>query len=160
MTSRGSLAYYLAAWVCGSFFFSFARVLMQPTDEDFPRALLKSFFIMSALAWPALILFGLSLRLLTNVLSFQDAIRWTATGGVLAVFLGAVLLPLRSKAAMTLPSWLSFQAKLFNLSGFSDSSSGFGWKVNTLATALAGMATTYILFRINRAFAHREDASK
>ncbi len=160
MTRRGSLAYYLASWVCGVFFFSFVRVLAQPAYEDFPLALLMAFFIMSAVAWPTLILFAFLLRIITKALSIQDAARWIATGGALAILFGAVFSPFQRTPATALRSWINFQARLFTLTGFSENPYDFGWKVNALATALAGMATAYVLFRIDRAFAPREDASR
>jgi hypothetical protein len=160
LTRRGSLAYYLAAWVCGVFFFSFARVLAQPGHGDFPLALLMAFFISAAVAWPALLIFGFLLRRTARTFSVEAAVRWIAVGGALAVLFGAAFLPLQRMPAIGFRSWVNIPARLFTLNGLSESSDRYGWTINTLATALAGMATGFVLFRVEKAFSSAPEASK
>jgi hypothetical protein len=159
LTRRGSLAYYLAAWVCGVFFFSFVRVLAQPSHGDFPLALLMAFFVSAAVAWPALLLFGFLLRRAARIISLGVATRWIAIGGALAILFGAAFLPFQGMPAISFRSWFNIQARLFTLNGLSESSDSYGWTINTFATALAGMATGFVLFRVEKAFSAAPEAS-
>jgi hypothetical protein len=160
LTRRGSLAYYLAAWVCGVFFISLVRVLAQPGHGDFPLVLLMAFFIPAAVAWPALLIFGFLLRRAARIFSVGAAIKWMVIGGALAILFGAAFLPLQKMPAISFRSWINIAARLFTLNGLSESSDGYGWTINTVATALAGMATGFVLFRVEKAFSAAPEASK
>ncbi len=77
MTRRGSLAYYLAAWVCGSFFFAAARFIAAPKSLDYlltpdTRGFLAAVFFILAYGW----LFTLGLALLLRWLAKQ--LHWGA----------------------------------------------------------------------------------
>lgn len=159
LTRRGSLAYYLAAWVCGSFFFSLVRLLAQPKQGDPARALLMGFFISAAVAWPAMLLFAFLLRKSGRLFALRDAARWALMGSALAIVFGAAALPLQRMPAVALRWPVVMQARMFTLKGFSESGDSYGWTVNTLATAAAGMATAFTLFQVEKAFGAKRDAS-
>jgi hypothetical protein len=94
MTSRGSLAYYLAAWVCGCFFMALAFWL----ELQFSRgaSLQGTFQSMSFLGFcffglifgavPSL-LFGWMLRRLMKFFHMEAILLWLATGAALAFLL-------------------------------------------------------------------------
>jgi hypothetical protein len=98
MTSRGSLAYYLAAWVCGSFFMALAfwSEVHWPTRHSSETMfrdvgfLGLCFFGLILGAVPSL-LFGWILRRLSRLLRAENVWVWVAAGAVLAMLLIGIL---------------------------------------------------------------------
>ncbi len=150
MTRRGSLAYYLAAWVCGCFFMSatiWLGSLWVPGTRSLSALLFIYFLQLMYGALPSL-LFGLVLRRAANLMRWRRTWHWLGAGAIIA------------PALTTLLGWFSsFQA--LQVSGWRDwvyssmlSSSAIYTSPNWMAifTAPAGAATAWVLLRINRAF--------
>jgi hypothetical protein len=91
MTRSGSIAYYLAAVVCGSFFFTLAHFLVgtdRGSDPDWARAFLFSFFLGTIFMCIPQILAGFVLRRLAGPLHWTKAWHWAIGGaGVFALVL-------------------------------------------------------------------------
>jgi len=164
MTRRGSLAYYLAAWVCGSFFFAAACFFSAPKSSDYgltpdARGFLAAIFFVLAFGWVFTLGFALLLRLLASLLPAARAGGWTISGGVLAL-LPALVIAFLQRSSVEGPGSLRFLEDLFGLGGTNSLRPPFRAAVGGLSMMLAGMATAYILYRVNRAFAGQENASK
>jgi hypothetical protein len=159
MTRRGSLVYYLSAWILGCFFMSFATWLkilwdaerMSPGSGETSGILFFYFFGLVLGALPALI-FAFLLRKVAAILKCKTAWHW-------AIF-GAVLMPL-------------LVAVLGNLGPHAGSVAGNGWRVldwfasgphivMVVGWWLAipvGAITAFLQCRIERAFAPQPLAS-
>ena len=164
MTRRGSLAYYLAAWVCGSFFFAAACFFSAPKSSDYgltpdARGFLAAIFFVLAFGWVFTLGFALLLRLLASLLPAGRARGWTISGGVLAL-LPALVIAFLQRSSVEGPGSLRFLEDLFGLGGTNGFRRPFHAAAGVLSMMLAGMATAYVLYRVNRAFAEQEDASK
>ena len=93
MTTRGSLAYYLAAWVCGCFFMALAFWLEAHWPSRHSSDIFHDvgflglcFFSLILGAVPSL-LFGWILRSLLRLLRAESVWIWVAAGAVLATIL-------------------------------------------------------------------------
>jgi hypothetical protein len=164
MTRRGSLAYYLAAWVCGSFFFAAACFFSAPKSSDYgltpdARGFLAAIFFVLAFGWVFTLGFALLLRLLASLLPAGRARGWTISGGVLAL-LPALVIAFLPRSSMEGPGWLRFLEELSSLGGANGFRRPFHATVGAVSMMFAGMATAYVLYRVNRAFAGQESASK
>ncbi|HXN21431.1 MAG TPA: hypothetical protein VOA41_01655 [Candidatus Dormibacteraeota bacterium] len=164
MTRRGSLAYYLAAWVCGGLFFAATSFITAPRNSvygltpDTRGFLVASFFVL-AYGWVFTLAFAFILRRLASVLRWHRPWPWTIFGGALALAfaLACSALPV---AWLLRSSWLRSLAGLFELNASSGASLSSRSALAGLATILAGMLTAFLLFRVDRAFSPREDVSK
>ncbi|HVA16891.1 MAG TPA: hypothetical protein VMV59_04160 [Candidatus Dormibacteraeota bacterium] len=153
MTRHGSLAYYLAAWVCGSFFMSLAiwlRDLAGPTVGFISFRSAFGFFIFYfyglLLGVVSALLGGLLLRRIAVLAKFRDAWQWVLTGAILAPVLMLILGSFARSAAIQqtpLPGWL-------NLISFGPS---VVLEAGLWLAAPAGAATAWVLYRVHRAFA-------
>jgi hypothetical protein len=151
MTRRGSLAYYLAAWVCGCFFMSttiWLSSLWLPSVRSVSDLLFVYFLYLMNGVLPML-LFGFVLRRAANGIGWNRTWQWIVGGAILAPALTALL--------GMMSSWQIFQG-----TGWRDwiyesllASSAIYTNPNWMAiiTAPAGAATAWVLFRIDRAFA-------
>ncbi len=155
MTRHGTLAYYLAAWVCGCFFMStaiFLRFTLDP-HRDVPLSLhgaVDNFWLFSFVGW--IFGFGISLvggfimRRLAKALHLRSTQAWMIAGAVLAP---AIVLAFGSvgRALQTSTSKLAsaFQYA-FGQAGCVILDSG--WWLAIPVGALAAL----ILFRVDRAF--------
>jgi len=161
MTSRGSLAYYLASWVCGCSFMALAFWI----ELQFPRSaslqgtfqgisfLGFCFFGLFLGAVPAL-LFGWLLRRFMKFVSAGGLWLWITMGAVIAlllvwclVALGQLLKDPRSLPYSALPIWP------FLVVGPLALSEGRLW-----ITLPVGAATAAILFAVNRTFAQKAES--
>ena len=153
MTRRGSLAYYLAAWVCGCFFMSFTIWLgneFYPTVPPTISLLLVTYFFSLMFGAATSLLFGFFLRRAANFMHWIHTWHWVAGGAILAPVLIALLGTIASSPALQGSSW---RAWIFvPLTGPYMISGSRGWLLLFL-TAPAGAATAWVLFRIHRAFA-------
>jgi hypothetical protein len=161
MTSRGSLAYYLAAWVCGCFFMALAfwfelqfsrSASLQGTFQNV-SFLGFSFFGLIFGAVPSL-LFGWMLRRLMKFFRRGGIWFWIAAGTGLAFALirclgslGQLLRDPRYLPYSALPIWP------FLVVGPLAMMEGSLWM-----TLPVGAATAAILFAVDRAFAQRAES--
>lgn len=152
MTRRGSLAYYLAAWICGCFFMSasiwvkdmFGASLEAYSARGAGGLLLFSFY---GLIFGAVSAFlgAFLLRMLARLARWELAWQWTLAGTVLAPLLLAALgawgrhAQARPSAAPRWVSLITYGPSVVLDAGI--------W----LAIP-AGAATAFILYRIHRAF--------
>jgi hypothetical protein len=160
MTRDGSLAYYLAAWICGCFFMALGFWV----DVHWPRGgsaqgefldagfLAICFFGLILGAAPSL-LFGWLLRRLMKVFSVEQLWVWIIAGAGLALLLIGVLGSFGHLARD--PRFLPYSALPiwpFLLVG----------PVNVLEAGIwaalpVGAATSGVLFAVHRAFAQRAE---
>ncbi len=155
LTRRGSLAYYLAAWVCGTLFFvaasSLTKPALAPSISSPSRAFFLQYFFDLATGWLAIFLLAFALRRLARMLRWSRALPWLLSGGILTVLIGLILafVPARS---LPLAEWLQFLKEVFELGGENGLSLRGHPPLAAAAMVLAGMATAYVLFRIEQAF--------
>jgi len=159
MTSRGSLAYYLAAWVCGCSFMALGfwielhfsrRASLQGTFQDV-GFLGFCFFGLFLGAVPSL-LFAWMLRRLLKLFHAGELWLWIATGAVISfsllwclASLGQALRDPRYLPYSALPVWP------FLVAGPLALAEGSLW-----ITLPVGAATAAILFAVDRTFANRD----
>ncbi|MHB8411109.1 MAG: hypothetical protein ACYDDI_04090 [Candidatus Acidiferrales bacterium] len=153
MTRHGSLAYYLAAWVCGCFFMSLAiwlKDLAGPTVGfiSFRSAFgfLIFYFYGLLLGAVAALLGGLLLRRAARLAKFRNAWQWIVAGAVATPVLTLILGSFARSAATQqtpLPGWL-------NLISVGPS---IVLEAGLWLAAPAGAATAWVLYRVHRAFA-------
>ena len=89
MTRRGTLAYYLAAWVIGCFVVSLLLWAGDALAGDFETAssLLTTYFFSLAFGATAVLLFAFLLRRSMRVLGTHSLWAWLLSGAVLAFLL-------------------------------------------------------------------------
>jgi len=163
MTRRGSLAYYLAAWVCGSFFFAAARFIAAPKSLDYlltpdARGFLAAVFFVLAYGWPFTLGSAFLLRWLAKQLHWGSALPWSVCGGALA-FLSALVFTFFPENMTARSGWLRFLTELFSLNRANGVMLDSQTALTGLSTILAGTATAYVLFLIDRAFAPPKETS-
>jgi len=153
MTRRGSLAYYLAAWICGCFFMSLAicfRDGLALVGASIPLAArFIQFYFFALILGAAPALFGaLLLRRMVILLGRNRPVIWTIAG---ALITAGLVIAVGGWARNTLGILRSraYPAELvFALTGGLVFVSVEGWWL----AIPAGAATAYILYRIDRAF--------
>jgi hypothetical protein len=152
MTARGSLAYYLAAWVCGCFFMSVTIWFgneMHLTESPTPSLFLYIYFLSLMFGAITVLLFGFFLRSAARLLRWKRTWHWLAGGAVLAPILIALLEMIASSQPIRGSSW---RAWIFiPVSGPYFISGSHHWM--PLLAAPAGAATAWVLSRIHHAFA-------
>jgi hypothetical protein len=156
MTRHGSLAYYLAAWICGCFFMAFGfwvnvhRLRGGSSQEVSPDGGLLALCFLAFItgAVPSL-LFAWLLRRLMGAFRIEQFWLWITAGAVLALVLLKVLSSLGHLARdpwflpyPILPIWL-----LLLIGPMTVLDAGI-W-----ATLPVGAATAGVLFAVHRAFA-------
>lgn len=168
MTRHGSLAYYLAAWVCGGLFFAGTSFIAARNDSGYgftpdARGLLVASFFVLAYGWVFTLAFAFALRRLARLFRWQRPWPWAVSGGILALAFGLACsaLPL---SWLLRSSWLRlfaglFELNLFELRGVNGGHFGARSALAAFATILAGIVTAFALFRVDRAFSSREGAS-
>lgn len=152
MTARGSLAYYLAAWVCGCFFMSVTIWFgneVHLTESPAASLFLYIYFLSLMFGAISALLFGFFLRRGANLLCWSRTWQWLIGGAILAPILVALLGTAASSQALAASNW---RAWIFMpLSGPYFVSGRHRWM--PLLAAPAGSATAWVLSRIHRAFA-------
>jgi hypothetical protein len=163
MTRRGSLAYYLAAWVIGCFSITVALWIRELIVHGFDSPggyafvlLGLSFYSLIFGAFLAL-LGGFLLRNLMNAVKGATAMHWVAAGAMLApvmvVGTNWVANSLVPFVLTDLPPLVKiYQAGEFFLFLGAQTIVEKGWWLSIPA----GAATAYPLYRIERAFAPKE----
>ncbi len=137
MTRRGSLVYYLAAWVCGCFFASVALWILLPFGGV--RGFLSVYFF--SLFWgflPAL-LFALVLRLFMDLWKWKHSLAWLLPGGALAP-----LMLLIYEVAERALGWADRRDPI--------------WVPVYWSSVPVGAATAFVLSLIHRAFEPRPES--
>ncbi len=157
MTRHGTLAYYLAAWVCGCFFMStaiFLRFTLDP-HRDVPLSLhgaVTNFWLFTFVG----LIFGIGISLvgsflmrrLMNAFHLRSTSAWMISGAMLAPI---IVLAFGSigRALLTSPSKIAAAYQfVFGQAGCVILDSG--WWLTIPVGALAAL----ILFRVDRAFRH------
>jgi hypothetical protein len=161
MTSRGSLAYYLAAWACGCLFMAFAFWLeihwpSKASSEEMFRDvsfLGLCFFGLMFGAVPSL-LFGWVLRRLLRLFGAENVWVWISAGAPLALLLiwilgsaGRLARDPRFLPYSALPIWP------FLLVGPLAILEGTIW-----ISLPVGAATASVLYAVHRAFAQKAES--
>lgn len=152
MTARGSVAYYLAAWVCGSFFMGVTiwfenelHLAEAPTASFF----LYIYFISLMFGATTALLFGFFLRRAARLLRWSHTWHWLVGGAVLAPVLVALLGTIASSQELGASNWRAWIS--VPLSGPYFITGSHRWI--PIVGAPAGVATAWVLSRIHRAFA-------
>ena len=163
LTRRGTLAYYLAAWVCGGLFFSAVLFLGAPKDSDFgptlsARSFLLTYFFVLAWGWAPAIALSFLLRKIAGVLRWERAWPWSVGAAILTVAF-VTLLALAGKAHLGPSSWLRFMSEFFEWNGENGALLTSRRTLWGLGLILAGMTTGFLLYRVDRAFTPLEDAT-
>lgn len=157
MTRRGSLVYYLAAWVCGCLFMSLAVWLpgkWEPTHwaPGFKGAsgFLSFYFLGLIFGAFTVLLFAFLLRRLLTLLRWQRPWQWILAGAGLAELLVWSLGALgRAQETAGLPQVLV----IFLLGGLRTVRPPSIW-----VNSAVGAATAFVLYHIHRAFQPRPEA--
>lgn len=151
MTRSGSLAYYLAAWVCGCFFLS-ATVWMagtiHPTEDRTVSLLLYIYFLSLMFGAVMSLLFAFFLRRMSHRLHWKRTWHWLTGGAILAPALTAALGSVARSPLFEAGSWRNWIFVPLGTTYLPPS--GGLWMA--LLAAPAGTATAWILFRVDRAF--------
>lgn len=150
MTKRGSLAYYLAAVVCGTFFFTLAQFLIgrdSTGSANWARDFLFAFFIDTIFGCVPQLLAAFMLRRLSTPLHWTKAWHWAVGGaGVyLLVLLGLGILGNAFNRFAAGRSFARFGLYLFGQTAISVN----GGIYQVLA---AGALTSLVLFSVHNAF--------
>jgi hypothetical protein len=151
MTRSGSLAYYLAAWVCGCFFMSVTIWMgsaLHPTESRTASLLLYIYFLSLMFGAVITLLFGFLLRQTAKGMRWKRLWHWLAAGAIVAPVLTALLGAIASSPALQPSTWRNWifvpLAGTYLLNG--------GGRWTALLAAPAGTATAWVLFRVDRAF--------
>jgi hypothetical protein len=164
MTRRGSIAYYLAAVVCGGFFLVVAlaavgRSSLRISPPGY-RDVFLLYFLSLAYGSFAFLLHALLLRLLARRLRWVSSWEWMLAGAMIAVALGwalhAAWLHGLGQRALPGPPWLwhlIFGGPVALVGMVKGPVSA------TLAMALLGAGSATVLARVDRAFADGANAA-
>lgn len=157
MTRQGSLAYYLAAWVCGCFFMSFTIWFGNELRPTVPRSIPLLFYIyFISLIFGAVmsLLFGFAIRYAASRMAWNRVWHWLAGGAVIAPVLTGLVGAISASQLLKGSSW---RAWIFVplMGPYLIAGGGGSWML--LLTSPAGAATAWVLFRVQRAFALRPD---
>jgi hypothetical protein len=155
MTRRGTLAYYLAAWVIGCFVVALLQWLGEALAGDFRTAsiLLTTYFFSLIFGAIAILLFAFLLRRSMRLLKTHAVWAWFLGGAVLALL--EILALLHTQNAL-----LSFRSGEFGEIFFAavlnaaDSLAGR----NLWQAPVGGAITAVVLSLVDRAFAYSSEA--
>ncbi|HLW98807.1 MAG TPA: hypothetical protein VKR82_09190 [Candidatus Acidoferrales bacterium] len=154
MTKRGSLAYYLAAVVCGSFFFTLAQFLIGRDNagtSNWASDFLFAFFIETIFGCIPQLIAAFVLRRLASPLRWTQAWHW-AIGGAGVYLLVFMVLEIAGAAFDRVAGGRSFSRFGLYLFGQPTRSIGGGiWQV-----LVAGALTSLVLYSVNNAFTREE----
>ena len=154
MTRRGSLAYYLAAWICGCFFMSVAicikdRNALAGANFSVAVRLMYFYFFALMLGFAPALFFGLLLRRTAALLGRKHPSIWIAAGAMIAAVLVAAIGGWNRDVMAVAHPRIFPTGLVFALTGGLGFTHDEGW---WLAIPV-GAATAYVLYRIDRAFA-------
>jgi hypothetical protein len=154
MTRRGSLAYYLTAWICGCFFMTLAvwtRDLFGTSSNDAFSShsvfgLIFFYFYGLVCGALAALLGAFLLRRVMGALKCLTASHWAAAGAILAPVLLAILGTLGKRIGTEGQGGLRV-LRLITYGPMTVFETGWWLPIP------AGAATAYLLCRVQRAFA-------
>lgn len=160
MTRQGSLAYYLAAWVCGCLFMSsfvWARAVIVCSPDIADLSVAFSFLIFNfyglMLGAPAALLVGFLLRRVAGLARYHRSWQWMILGSALSAtsvgafwFLDGINITGHAMASRVVSFFGSGPRMVVNS----------GWWM----AVPAGGATAGVLFRVHRAFAFPIDRAR
>lgn len=158
MTRRGSLAYYLTAWIVGCFFMTLAIFVVGPTASpgvglglsETASSFIFVYFIGLIVGASTALFYGFLLRRLMIWTHANRIWQWTIVGAALAI---PIVFALRwVKHFRDLLSILPFFMSVLMGAGLANVAEN---NHNVLAAALAGAATSATLFYVHRAFAQK-----
>ncbi len=159
MTRRGSLAYYLAGVVCGSFFYTLAHFITARPNRgigtSWAGGLLEAFFIGTIFGWFPQIVAAFLLRRVSVPLRWSEAWHWVVGGAgiflLVFVVLGMVGAAIDQRTGgLGYGRWAQIffgQATLSDRSGI--------WQ-----GLAAGAATSFVLYRVHRSFLPAEEGAE
>jgi hypothetical protein len=155
MTRTGSIAYYLAAIVCGSFFFTLAQFLIGRENHggstDWAKAFLFAFFLETIFGLIPQVLGAFLLRRLAKPLRWTEAWHW-AVGGAGLFALVLITLGMIGTAFNRFANGPRLeQIGRFVFGRAIDSIHGGIWQ-----GLAAGAMTALVLFAVQRAFSREE----
>ena len=157
MTRRGTLAYYLAAWVIGCFVVSVLQWIGEALTGEIHTAsfLLTTYFFSLAFGAVAMLLFAFLVRILMRLLGTHAVWIWFLSGAALSFL--EILVLIHAESAL-----LSIRSGKFGDSLFAavlragDALAGRNfWQV-----PLAGAITAAVLCLVDRAFARANEAAE
>lgn len=160
MTRHGSLAYYLAAWVCGCLFMSSfvwvrAAIIRSPEIADLGAAF--SFLIFNfyglMLGAPTALLVAFLLRRVADLARYQKSWQWMIVGSALSTALIAGFWFL-DRINMT------GRAMTSRVVGFFGSGPQIVVNSGWWLALPAGAATAWVLYRVQRAFTFPIDGAR
>jgi len=157
MTRRGTLAYYLAAWVIGCFVVSLLLWLGAALDGEIHDAsiLLTTYFFSLAFGAIAMLLFAFLLRLSMRLLGTHALWAWLLSGAVLA-FLEIFALAHAQGALLSIRSGEFGEIFFAAFLNAADSLSGRQlWQA-----PIDGAITALFLCLVDRAFARPNEAAE
>jgi hypothetical protein len=155
MTRRGSLAYYLAAWICGSFFMSVAISIKDPSqlsaagDTVYARFFTFYFFALILGAAPAMIV-GLLLRRAMILIGRERPLLWILIGALVTTLL---VIAVGSWGRSFLEALSPRRVPVGELMTFLAGGLVFVYAEGWWLAIPVGAAMAYVLYRIDRAFA-------
>ncbi|HEY4740588.1 MAG TPA: hypothetical protein VIH76_08345 [Candidatus Acidoferrales bacterium] len=154
MTRRGSLAYYLAAWICGCLFMSVAicvkdRNALAGADFSAAVRLMYFYFFSLMLGFAPALIFGFLLRRSAALLGPKHPSIWVAAGAMIAAVLVAAIGGWNRNAMAVAHPRMFPTGLVFALTG----GLGFTYDEGWWLAIPVGAATAYVLYRIDRAFA-------
>ena len=154
MTRQGSLAYYLAAWVCGCLFMSsfvWARAVIVHSPDIADLGVAFSFLVFNfyglMLGAPTALLVGFLLRRAARLAKYQRSWQWMILGATLSSALIVAFWFLDGIKNMTGRTMASRAVSFFGTGPQIVVDSGWWLAVP------AGAATAWVLYRVHRAFA-------
>jgi hypothetical protein len=153
MTKSGSLAYYMAAVVCGSFFFTLAQFVIgrqAASSSNWARDFLLAFFLDTIFGCVSQLIAAFVLRRLARPLRWSNAWHWAVGGaGVyLLVLITLGLIGAGYDRVAAGPRWTSLGLFLF---GQAATSLHGGIR----QALVAGALTSVVLFSVHRAFSQQ-----
>jgi hypothetical protein len=157
MTKRGSLAYYMAAIVCGSFFFTLAQFLIgrERGSPNWPRDFLLAFFLGTIFGAVPQLLAAFALRRLASPLRWTEAWHWAIGGAGVYLLVLIVLGMLGGVFDRVAGGWRFASLGLYLFGQATMSVHGGIWQALT-----AGALTSLVLFSVHRAFGREETAQQ
>ena len=157
MTRRGTLAYYLAAWVIGCFVVSFLQWLAEALAGGTPAAsvLLTTYFFSLVFGAGAVLLFAFLLRGMMRLLRTHALWIWISSGAVLAS-LEILAFIHAQNALLSVPSGGFGEFFFAAVLKAADSLSGH----NLWQAGVGGAATAAVLCLVDRAFDRPNEAAE
>jgi hypothetical protein len=155
MTRKGSIAYYLAAVVCGSFFFTLAQFIIGSANlgsvGDLARNFLFAFFLETIFGCVPQLLAAFVLRRLAAPLRWTEAWHWAIGGAGVFLLVLFVLSLLGAGFNRVAEGTRIASLGKYLFSQAADSLHGGIWQA-----LAAGALTALVLFAVNRAFTREE----